>query len=296
MSLRAGMLGLVLLGVLGARADEPGAPLENSKQELKALQKDQTVHGAEAPVGKLRDAMPRLQMPDSGTLPVELSAPQKSESGQKKKMDARKNWLLDGMDKLEKNPKAKDRNARDKLTESKDEQADLNDPDYLLKLYSEQKKESDAKADAKQSTANRNDPLTPFLQGWLSDSPVRGKFFDEYIKKPDMGAGVSGATAPALQESGATASFTGLDPGGPGLRHEQGGTAPVQSNPYLQGLDMSALHDTAARDRQSVVPAGANPPPVSLADPGPPARQPEKKLQLPALSDDNKYFPQLKKF
>jgi hypothetical protein len=296
MHLRVGMVGFVVLGVLSARADEPGAPLENSKQELKALQKDQTTHGTEGPPDKLRDSMPRLQTPGSGILPVEPLAARKSPAGQSKKMDAQKNWLLDGMDKLDNNAKARNRNARDKLTETKDEPADPDDPDYLLNLYSEQKKDSDTKAETKQSTVSHKDPMAPFLQGWLADSPVRGKFFDDYIKKPDMGAGGSAATPAALQESGTNTAFAGFDPGGHSLRQGQGGAAQVASNPYLQALDMSALQDTAGRNRQAVAPAAAMPPPVSLANPEPPANQPEKKLQLPTVSDDSKYFPQLKKF
>ena len=296
MSLRTSISGFLLLAALGVRADEPGTPLENSRQELKALKTGKTTHEGEAPAGKLRDALPHLLAPGSGSMPVEPLVSQKVESGTKGKKDIRNNWLLEGMDKLEKDSSSNKRRAKDRLTGAKSETADLNDPDYLLKLYRTQKNDSEEKAEAKQSMARRNDPLTPFLQGWLADSPGREKFFDEFIKRPNLGTGISGTPTPALQESVVDQPLTNLNSGGPDLRHAQGGAVPGQANPYLQGLDITALYDTVSHDRQSAVPAMTQHPLMSFSVPEPPARQSEKRLQLPAQSDDQKYFPQLKKF
>ncbi len=291
------MVWFVLLAALGARAGEPTAPLEDSKQELKALQKEQSTNGVEAPAGKLHDVMPRLQAPDSPALPVEPPVPQKSETQLNR--EARENWLLDGMDRLEKNPKGKARNPKDESTKSKGEQADPNDPNYLLNLYGEQQKNAAAKAAAKTPAAGRKDPLTPFLQDWLANSPVRGKFFDEYMRQRTTTDGSTGATARGQLESGASASFAGIDPDSAGVRHGPDDTAPVAANPYLQSLDLSALHEKSSHDSQTAAAAGfrpaANPPTAALVDPGLPARPPDRKPP-PPLADDNKYFPQLKKF
>lgn len=302
MNWRAGTLGLVLVAAVAARTAEQGAPLEKSREELKALQKKTGTPGGDAAMAQLRDAMPVMQSPVPAAAPGETSPHKHSDAALQKKKDARKNWLLDGMDKLDKNTKNKSPGAQDDRTDSTSdrEQTEASDPDQLLNVYSEQQKNDEARAAAKKSTGARADPLTPFLQGWLADSPVRGKFFDEHLKNPDAMAGNSGIVTPASAESNAPPSLFGPESSGLDSRNRPAGAAPAQGNPYLQGLELSALADAGARDRSpAAVPgfqAGGPALPGALPDPGPAVRIPDKKPPLPALSDDKKYFPQLKKF
>ncbi len=294
---------VLLLAALRAGAEETSAPLENSKQELKSLQKG-AAPGVDASLGKMSDVMPQMQSPVNEPLPFDLTKTQKSESELNKKEDAQKNWLLDGMDKLDpKTPKSKEagrKNAANVTGDDDKEKAGEADSGDLLTLYSEQKKTTEAKAGAKQTKPARNDPMTPFLQGWLADSPVRGKFFDDYVKRPDGGATNSGAVGSAQPDSSSGLNFSVVDGGASNSRNVPSGPAPVRVNPYLQGLDMSGLQDLGGGGRQSasnpVLQAGPIQPPPPLADPVPALRPPDKKLQLPSLTDDKKYFPQLNKF
>ena len=300
MSLRAGTLGLLVCAALVAGAEEPGAPLEKSQRELKALQRDQATRNSEAGAGKLSDGLPQIQAPAPGAVLLNLPVPDQTEADLQKQKEARKNWLADGVEKLEKQAKARNRGAPgDKRHAFRDEEnrpLDSSDPEYVLKLYGEQQQEAEARADGKHPVAARADPFAPFLHGWLGSSPVHGKFFDEFARKPETGgAPVGSASAPL---SGGTPSFTSLEPVGPA----RGANATVQPNPYLQGLDLPSLPDTRAGPNPSATAAESWAKPVDLpattasSVPPPAARQADPKLQLSPLADDKKYFPQLKKF
>ncbi len=301
MSLRAGMLGVVVLAALAARAGEQGAPLEKSKEDLKALQKDQGAPRGAGALGELREAMPAIQSPVTASLPTEANPRQNSEAELKKKKEAQKNWLLEGMDKLDKNPRTKGAAKGDlTATEGEHGQADPNEPASLLNLYSEQQKNDEARDAAKQSKAVHTDPLAPFLQGWLADSPVRGKFFDEYVRKPD-GLTVPGGTAAAAgPENTSGPGLPDAAAGGLGSRNGPAGAPTVQANPYLQGFDSNMLQDAGSGNRQSaaipMLQSAGIPPPGNVAEPVPALRPSDKKQPLPAVPDDKKYFPQLKKF
>jgi len=171
----------------------------------------------------------------------------------------------------------------------------------LLKIYSEQEKSTGSKSDMKQAGTLRNDPLKPFLQGWLADSPNRGKFFDEPARKPDVAVGYSGPGSGTPLDNGRAPVLNGIDLGGSGLKTERGPVA-AQPNPYLQGLDMSVLQD--ANPGRTFAPAAvpAFQPASTPASSGPVSSAPatirpaDKKPPQSALEDDKKYFPQLKKF
>ena len=305
MSGRAGMCGLALLAALSVQAAESGAPLEDSKKELKAFQKGQATPGREGGVDKLRDAMPQMLLPSSEVAPLDPLAAEKSAKELKKKKAAEKNWLVNGVERLDKNSKSA--GARDTgddaaaAAKTEGDQPETGDPEYLLKVYNEQQKRDDAKAEAKPSAASHGDPLKPFLTGWLSDSPARGKFFDEYVRKPDSGVGFNGTAGQGPQDTGGGSGLSGLDLAGRGPKGDREAATPVQANPYLQGLDMSVLQDTASRRTPvNSVPAfqPAPPPPAAnpVLGPVPAVRQAEKKAPFSPQADDKKYFPQLKKF
>ena len=302
-SLRNAILGSVLLAAV-APGSESTAPLESSRQELRKLQGGQKAGEAPSAKDGLRPSLPTLVTPGQESLPSpELLSPEKLEKERKlqKEREARKNWLVNGVQQLEKTDKAREgpgQPATEKLPAAETTKAgEGQDPQYLLKLYDEQKKiETERQTDSRPQRATSADPLAPFLQGWLGNSPARGQFFDEFSRKNEAGpvdsAPVVGPTTP----SGTHAATPTLGLGGPDK-------APAAPNPYLTELAPirnsqpapSALTSTGAFN-----PAAANPvftPPVVVAPP-PPAevRQPEKKAPPPPQADDKKYFPQLNRF
>ena len=307
MTLRSTTIGLLLALVCVARADDeqPAAPLENTKAELKSLQKDEAAAKSGALDGSLKDGLPQMQSPISNVLPFELPQAKTPQSELKKKRDAQKNWLLDGVGRLDEEAKLKSKaqgqSGRDK-SEPDDEKADPTDSDYLLKLYSEQQKKDEATKgahdeDKKKDALAQNDPLAPFLQGWLAGSPVRGKFFDEFLKKPAGQSGEqSSADGPALPAE--VSPSTGLsitDPSG-GRAPESAKNAVPPPNPYLQALDMgevkgggpaqapaASLFEPTARPAESKSAA-----PVELP---PPARTGDRKPPPSPFANDNFFQP-----
>lgn len=302
--LRNAILGSVLLAVV-AQGTEGAAPLETSRQELRKLQGGQKA--GEAPSAKegLRPSLPTLVTPGQESLPPpELLSPEKLEKERKlqKEREARKNWLVNGVQQLEKTDKAKeglDQPATEKIPAAETTKSNEGqDPQYLLKLYDEQKKiETERQGDAKAQRAAPADPLAPFLQGWLGNSPARGQFFDEFARKPD--AGPTG-TAPVV---GSAASSGGFNTASAHSLNEPHRTpAMAAPNPYL--VDTAPIRNSQPAGSPltsgAFTPLAANPvfnQPI-VAAPPPPAevRQPEKKAPPPPQADDKKYFPQLNRF
>lgn len=297
------ILGLVCLAAVRGGAEEPaGAPLEGTRQELKKLQTDQPNRSSSAAPGGLTDGLPQIQTPVPGAVLLEMPAADKAEKDRKKKAEARKNWLLDGVDKLGKSNGIGNQGREGPATgeavpDDGTDQLDSSDPDYILKVYTQQKKAAGAKADQQKSTTPRGDPFAPFLQGWLETSPARGKFFDEFVRKPDAPGGMP-ATAPS-------ANGHGFNPGsGGGDMADSTRSVPVaaQSNPYLQGLGAPSLPDSrvgfSLPTATSNAPTGPAPrqSAASTLEPIPASRPAEKRPPLLAPSDDKKYFPQLRKF
>jgi hypothetical protein len=295
-------LGVVLLSAL-AQGAESGAPLESTRAQLRKLESDQKTTTGPSPTEGLRETLPAIQAPNQAGLPALTISPlERSEKERQQQKQARKNWLVDGVESLER----KDRD--DKLpawTESETGSEgeapgtlDRNDPQYLLRLYDDQKKtEPVRQSDAKLQRAAPADPLAPFLQNWLGNSPVRGQFFDEFVRKPDGGA-AAGTVASAPPPSNS-------------LREVEQGVAfeaPVldrglKPNPYLADLNPAGLPLPAGLVpvATNLVPSGpVDPTPgqAFLPGPGPSSHVllPEKKPLLAPLADDKKYFPQLKKF
>jgi hypothetical protein len=299
MSLRVRILGLVWLAAVTARAEEQGeAPLEGSRQELKRLQADQAAKSSAAVAGNVTEGLPQILTPVPGAVQLEMPSLKKAEKERRKKMEEQKNWLLDGVDLLGKSPKVRGREpdqAAEAFTDKGKKESDSSDPNHMLKLYAEQKKTSEAKSDQLKLTAPRVDPLAPFLQGWLETSPVRGKFFDDFVRRPDAAGGVPG---PGPAEHSMTQVMGSGDVAG----SARAAPATVQPNPYLQGLDTLALQDlgTSRNQAATVSTVFSNPAPVQptggLGDPIPAGHPVEKKPLVLMPSDDKKYFPQLKKF
>lgn len=297
---------LLLLAASAAGADgQGGAPLESSRQALQELRADQAVKPDVNANGKnMADSLPQLRTSSPGAVTQDLVQPGNRRTGEKdlkKKKDGQANWLLDGVDKLGREAKDRSRTGRDPrkdLPEDEEEKPDSSDPDYVLQLYAQQKNEAEEKAEARQASKARPDPIAPFLQGWLGNSPVRGKFFDEYVRKSDAGAGPAAADGPA--ESGSSQL-----PGHAPLTADRPAAAPVtpQPNPYLAGIEAPTNFESGPRGIE-LLPGS---PPTFGGGPSGPARGPamepnpapravEKKSPLLAPSENEKYFPQQKKF
>ncbi len=300
---------LIIIGLFGLAAarggaEEPAeATLEGTKQELKKLQSDQATRNGTAVTGRLTDGMPQIQTPVPGNVPLEMPAVEKAEKDRRKKAETRKNWLLDGVDKLGKSNTSRNRGrdalaTGERLPDDEQEQPDSSDPDYILKVYTQQKKAAEAKAEQQKSMATvRADPFAPFLQGWLETSPARGKFFDDFVRKTDAPEG-----RPLTTPGGSEPGFNQVSPLADRADSVRSGpTGGAQPNPYLQGLDSLTLREPGAGFRppaETVTPAGpaSQHPGGSRLDPIPLSRPAEKKPSLLLPADDKKYFPQLKKF
>jgi hypothetical protein len=292
----AAILGIVFLAGTAGAEDRSGGPLEGTKQELKSLQADQAAAKNGVAAGKLSDGLPQLQAPVPGAVPLELTAPDKLEQDLKKRKAAQKNWLLDGVGRLERESRAKARgknDAGDSSSDADEQAGDRSDPDYLLKLYSEQTrgKANQNQAGALRGGASSSDPMAPFLQNWLADSPVRGKFFDDFVKKSDSGDS-QGTVAGGLSGNGtASAGFSGELPG---MTRVFVATKPA-ANPYLQAPAMPALQERSSATGSASTPSWTPALPAPR-DPILPVRPDDKKPQELAPLDNQKYFPQQKKF
>ena len=304
MRLRRATLGLLLLAATAARAAEQGGggPLEASKQALQKLQADQaTKPDANITGNKPPDGLPQAQVPPPAAMP-DSGNRRTNEKDLKRKKDGQANWLLDGVEKLGRDTKDRNPRGRDNRGELPGDEAvepDSSDPDYLLKLYARQKKESAEKNEARQSPKARTDPIAPFLQEWLGNSPVRGKFFDEYVTKSHAGSGAGSPAGPTDRVSGQSLLDHPVR-----LEERRGtGSGALQPNPYLAGIDAFRPPTESNSSRISQPPpapatfggpTGSSHLPV--AEPVQTARPAEKKPPLLAPSDNEKYFPQQKKF
>ena len=292
------MLGLVCLAVVAVRGEEPAAamPLENTKQELKKLRTEQTTPSG-AVAGKFTDGLSQFKAPLPEPLQQNLPRPEELERELKQRSEAQKNWLVDGVDNLDKAPATRSRpkDARGNALKSDEnpETLDPHAPNYLLKLYANQKRADETKSGQAKSSGGQADPFAPFLQDWLGTSPARGKFFDEFVRKPGTdatGEKATGATEPDGRQSLGTVDLALRPP------------AAERVNPYLQVLESPvAKNSSDSRGQTNQVIAGLNSAvsrPASNGEPPPVAveRPKEIKPQWLTPADDKKYYPQQKKF
>lgn len=286
------MFGLLLVWSVSARADEPTAPLENAKAELQALRKDEKTAKAGAMDASLKDGLPQFHAPTPGALPLELPQQKTPQAEMKKQRDAQKNWLLDGVGRLDAEARSRangqGRPARDE-SEIADEDANSAESATLLRVYADQKKKEGAAknvrdAEKKNDVLSQNDAFAPFLQDWLADSPVRGKFFDDFLKNPGSRLGeLSRREGPAgAVENSPSSGLTITTPSGgraPTTGAEIGGPKP---NPYLEALTLGEMRGAAVAAKAAE--------PVSKFL-GNKATVPAVELPLPARNGDRKAPP-----
>lgn len=277
-------------------------PLEATKQELRTFDRRRPNESPNATEG-LRPNMPAIQAPGQDALPgIQSADPEKAEKERKRRKDAQKNWLVNGVEQLEKSEMQKEAGGSGSAEEIEGESAGAatdDDPQYLLKLYDQQKKGQDArKAEKPAQRAPRSDPFAPFLQDWLGTSPVRGQFFDRFVRNEPTTAAAGGDNS-----SGVTHAIANRDPFGVNQPAEPGlSESEPQPNPYLVPSIAPSFsqpgrnHDLLQNPTGPVVnvPPGQSSIPPALAPSD--NRPPERKPPPPPLADERKYFPQLKKF
>ncbi len=285
---------------------ESGAPLESSKQGLRKLESGQgTAQGPNAKEG-LRTDTPGLHIPGQEAMPTPaLITPEKLEKQRKaeKESEERKNWLVNGVRRLEAAEKPQtSENARPGAAApavSQDAQGpSLNDPQYLLRLYDEQKKaETTRQGEIASARKPQPDPFAPFLQGWLGNSPARGPAFDEFSRRATASGDNPGAVALPSTSASVEPAASVFVSGAPAS-----GQSTPASNPYLAN---SAAPQTSLPTplppsviSQPISSSGASLPAVPVAGPAtiPEVRSDERKPPPPPQSEDRKYFPQLNKF
>lgn len=296
------VLGVVLLTATVQRADT-GAPLESTKQQLRKLNDGQKPGTGPGATEGLRPSLPTIQTPGQEALPsLQLTDPEKLEKERKRQKNERKNWLVNGVEQLEQKDKGKKADVisggETKADGNDSRSVDEADPQYLLKLYDEQKKVSEAhKIETKPQRTPQADPFAPFLQGWLGNSPVRGQFFDEFARKPE--GTTTGPTSLAPVAMNGSRDFTS----GPQTATNPVNDLPAKPNPYLAELNRPVQSEPSGNALSGQNPLNsldtASPfskPLIPLAQPPVETRPPERKPLPAPLADDKKYFPQLKKF
>jgi hypothetical protein len=302
----AGLLLVAAVAGHGAEAQPPGGTLDQTKTELQQLQKDQkTKAGLEGGKLKLDGPVTDLQlMPASGSPEAWLSDKLKKDRKLKEQKEANKNWLVDGVEQLEKEdaqtktPKAVG-SKDDGGNQSGPTQIDQSDPQYLLKLFDEQKKISDNKSSAGKAPASASpDAFAPFMQNWLGSSPVKGQLLDQLVKKAESGGFAAGAPAGAGDYRGPTG------PADVPVAATHDAVAATRANPYLADLNSPILTKELVQEAPALQSMEA-PAVTSEAGRGGPVLLPSApaadnrerpKGPPPSPADDKKYFPQLKRF
>lgn len=291
----------LLAASLSRAADNPpaDAPLSDTKRQLQALNRDE----AAQKTGTRNDV--RIDLPTGtgpgASLDLPLPSPNKEDKDKLKKESQRKNWLLDGYDKLDRK-KSDSADPRDKKDGELDEKEKLDpqDPDYFLHVYEKQRAESDAKqreftranANNDDSKLAKSDPFAPFMKEWLADSPVRDALKEgQEASNPTTGGESSAHVAVPTESRPAPAV---------GLLADS--SRPTAANPFLQAL---GLPSTTAKPTEFRAPVAELVARSAFDSPRAPAAvaplqnerpRDETRNALPPPPDDKKYFPQLKKF
>lgn len=296
------LAGLAAAVAAGAAGD---APLADSKQELKELQANRKGQGAPTAKDGLKAGTPSLQVPGQGVPAYTRPDAEQQARESRQQNAARKNWLIDGMARLEKEagPKKRTRlpgDADDERGGNDSARLNPSDPAFLLKLYERQKREQDLKA-AGQKTPRSSQPdaFAPFLQDWMAASPVKDQLLGD-MNRRFTGGGVQ----PGATESRQKPNKFGQGAAAPADLGRDSSAA-TQSNPYLAETGVVVLPQLGGSAPQltssgnlpaPLPPSSATQPTAPMAQPGPVPAATDRKAPPPPLADDKKYFPQLNKF
>ncbi len=297
MKFRAGVFIFACGTAIASTAQVGGVALEDSQRELKVLQ---AVPNTKTSIPTNAELTANFaQLPTVGVQPTPLNreSPQRVVQELKERKSVDKNWLVNGVNALERaaHPETANLHAADNLLQAEPDSArEHTAAPNLLEIYGNQQAPAPVNSASKHATVASRDPLAPFLQGWLADSPVRGLFFDDYVKKINTEeATVSSSHNSATAQSGE-----------PRLVTNERRTRPHQTeaNPYLSPVNIQALQNPVMTSNQvslsdapgnffrQEMPAG----PIAEALPGSRAREKPSARLIP--SDAHKYFPQQRKF
>jgi len=304
-----GLLAALCLGAVGAvSGQEAAAPLEESKRALQQLRKEQ---GAPAPQATLREAAPVIRAPEiaspgsAGTPPPQLAREKAARQAR-----AQRDWLADGVRSLERDRQGGSRTADgEDAWDGASEEIDPADPDYLLKAYQRREREAQhagaPERDREQTPPPAlADPLEPFLREWLKGSPVEALALG--ARRP-AGPEMPGSDPRRDEASLLPPQLPPATPGGaPGAWSLPGETRSTGENPFLQALAPVALPGGGGAGEARVpgslpglevaVPAAAGPRIAPIPAPPPPVVPRERKPPPSPLQENEKYFPQQRKF
>jgi len=310
-----GFLGVLAASAAGLHAADTDttSDLEKARQDVQQLRKELRSKNVVEGKSPVVDApAPALELqPSAGSAEQWAADKQKArrfleQNGRRTSTEG--GWLLEGMEKLENtkpaspHPNGSSPEPGKASAETVESRAaltiDLKDPQYLLKAFSAQKKESEAKSAIKAlSSPAPADPLGPFMDNWLGSSPVRGQFFDQFVKREgaDVAApAITAAPGSELDVATTPPSFLPSPSRTPGN---------ATSNPYLVDLTPPVPgHDHSAVAIPPEIPPVALPAPELPRVAAPEAAPPPSDLRtplkspLPSPTDEKKYFPQLKRF
>ncbi|MBX3735244.1 MAG: hypothetical protein KF715_01020 [Candidatus Didemnitutus sp.] len=301
MSRRLAVAALVTALASTAAADDPNAPLAEAKQQLQSLQRDEAAQKAGTPSGVKLD-LPSLNTPETNAPPT---PPRREERATSEKAKARRDWLVDGFNKLERRkPSAGGIAKESDLREDETKPLDPADPDYFLRVYERQRAQSEARQldpngipDTKLANSVTADPFAPFLQDWLANSPVRDALKESLPADP---ASDRATTADGVGPGPSARIVTNA--GSPSI-DASAGMHSAAGNPFIQALGLPSFDQPRSVDaRPSAIDTGISSATSPVAAPNTVYDLPERaksdlKLTLPPPpSEDKKYFPQLKKF
>jgi hypothetical protein len=281
---------------LAFAADDPNAPLANTKAQLQTLKKDAAAQNADAPAG------PKLNLPSLTAPGPELDIQRPGRDGgeaKEKRRAEKKDWLLEGFDSLDRKRSSDAAKRVSGQSEDDEKPLDPNDPDYFLRLYERQRAQRDAQqidvngSPTNEFRADTGDAFAPFMKEWLANSPVRDVIKDTMTDTARADPVLPQATTSALPHEARSGALPSESVGNSG--------AP---NPFVQALGLPALESS----RPAVVSGSVGNGVRDLTPPAPPApantiydlparsKADVKRALPPPPSEDKKYFPQLKKF
>ncbi len=178
---------VLAMGIAVARAAAtPGPALENSQRELKELQAEVKAKPSIPANSELTQGFAQLPTAGAPPTPLKPAVPERTVQELKKRNAVDRNWLINGVNALARAASAETvagEGAQNSLQIAKDSEPAPTADQNLLEVYSAQRSAEPTRAVSKHAIVVSRDPLAPFLQGWLADSPVRGLFFDDYVKK-----------------------------------------------------------------------------------------------------------------
>ncbi|MFI5355427.1 MAG: hypothetical protein ACHQX0_07440 [Desulfobaccales bacterium] len=301
-------LGLAAAAALAA-AEEPAAPLAESKRELKQLQSDNAAaKSALSTTGDLKALAPGLTLQTDSAAPT--APPPVAEPDQSTKPGTGPNWLLDTYGRLD----GKDAGRNSGKTDRKggrEEGAgtgwiDRSDPQYLLKAYDQQAQQDRLRNGGGNPGTSRPpagqgiDPMMPYLQDWLARSPIREVILGTLTHKnsnPFSGADTINEAPDLLGHPGMPEDNT---PAGANTFLMPSGER-TADNPYLQALALPGGGETGSPVAPVHLPAAnsaATTAQSTSAIESTPANSRSLSYKAPPApsDDDKKYFPQLKRF